>query len=294
MEQNRDTISLELVKRLQYNPNESELKITDNLLLIRASDGIFRVYVPAAARLRILDHVHGGTRLSGHQGRDRTLNILRREYWWPGMAQQTRHFVQSCLACTIAKTPVQRATGLERISRTSAHPFDIVAMDFVGPLPETGRGNKFLLTWIDTFSNWSEAVPVPDVTSATLAEALYESLLCRHGVPNYILTDRGRQFVGNMNRILLELIGAKHMTTTAYSPNANGICERMHRYLGEQFRTLSSNELKDWDKFVPAIMFTFRNGISKATGNSPYFIIHGRDPKLPDPVLTMDTDELNH
>jgi transposase InsO family protein len=165
-------------------------------------------------------------------------------------------------------------------------------MDFVGPLPETARGHRFLLTFIDTFSNWAEAIPVPDSTSAALAEAMYESLICRHGVPNFILTDRGRQFVGNMNTNFMTLLGVKHLRTTAYSPNANGICERMHRYIGQQLRTLSNTELNDWDKHIHAIMFTYRNGILKATGNSPYFLLHGRDPRLPEAVLSQDFDEI--
>ncbi|KMS94628.1 hypothetical protein BVRB_016850 [Beta vulgaris subsp. vulgaris] len=208
------------------------------------------------------------------------------------MTQDVARWVGSCQHCLAAKTPLNRTVGIARFSRAAQHPFDIVAMDFVGPLPETPSGNKFILTWIDTFTNWAVAVPVPDTTAATLAEKLYESLFCVYGMPLHVISDRGAQFLSEMNRNLMKFLGVRQHATTSYSPNANGVCERMHRYLGDQLRTLSSSQQRHWDRHVHAIMFTFRNGRSEAHGNTPFFLMHGRDPRLPEDLITSPMEDV--
>ena len=126
--------------------NISDCTTHVELVLIRGRGGLLRIFVPLVARPRILENCHGGSALSGHQSRTRTLDIIQRNHWWPGMSQDVARWVGSCPRCLAAKTPLNKTVGIARFSRAAQHPFDIVAMDFVGPLPETPSGNKFLLT----------------------------------------------------------------------------------------------------------------------------------------------------
>ena len=74
-------------------------------------------------------------------------------------------------------------------------------MHTVGPLTETPRGNKYIITATDYFSKWPEAAPLPDKTAVGVADFLF-SLFCRHGWPERIISDQGREFVNAVSRYI--------------------------------------------------------------------------------------------
>ena len=80
----------------------------------------------------------------------------------------------------------------------------LVGMDLIGPLKKTSRGNQYVLTMTCYFSKWVEACAIPDKTAVSVASAIY-SAYCRHGAPNNIITDQGREFVNEVNMCLHHL-----------------------------------------------------------------------------------------
>lgn len=104
-------------------------------------------------------------------------------------------------------------------------------MDVVGPLPVTKRGNKYILTLQDAFTRYPEAVAIPDQKSETVARVFVADFIARHGVPKYLVTDRGTNFVSDLFKNVCELLGTNKIQTTAYHPMCNGRIERFHRTL---------------------------------------------------------------
>ena len=108
--------------------------------------------------------------------------------------------------------------------------FEHVHIDLVGPLPPS-KGFSYLLTCIDRYSRWPEAIPIIDITAETIATAFVNNWIARFGIPATITTDRGRQFESNLFKKLTQLIGSVRIRTTSYNPKANGLIERFHRQL---------------------------------------------------------------
>ncbi len=106
----------------------------------------------------------------------------------------------------------------------------IVSAHSVGPLPPS-RGFTYLLTCIDRFTRWPEALPLSAITAEAVAQAFISGWVACFGVPSTIVTDRGRQFESNMWNALMSLLGSKRARTTAYHPQSNGMVERFHRQL---------------------------------------------------------------
>ena len=97
-------------------------------------------------------------------------------------------------------------------------PMERVALDVVGPLPETERGNKYILVVGDYFTKWMEAYPIPDQTVVTVADKLVNEFVCRFGVPTVLHSDQGRNFESCVFQEMCRVLGIHKTRTTPYNP----------------------------------------------------------------------------
>jgi transposase InsO family protein len=108
---------------------------------------------------------------------------------------------------------------------------DIVSLDIVGPLPETERGNKYLLTFIDHYTRYCDAMPIVRQDTETIAREFVVRIITQLGVPRRLLTDRVANFTSALIRETCKMLKIQKLQTISYNPQANGICERMHKLL---------------------------------------------------------------
>ena len=101
-------------------------------------------------------------------------------------------------------------------------------MNFVGELPLTVKGNRWLLVAVDYATNWPIARAVPAATKETVADFIYEEIMMRFGCPSEILTDRGTNFNSDLVNAYLKRVGSHHKLTSAYHPRTNSKVERFN------------------------------------------------------------------
>ena len=139
---------------------------------------------------------------------------------WPGINSEVRKWAHSCIQCQRSKVHQHSIIPLGTFATPDAY-FDHVHIDLVGPLP-LSNGCVYLLTCIERFTRWPEAVPIADSTAVTVAHAFVHTWVSRFGVPSIVTSERGRQFESNLWMSFSQLLGVKHTRTTAYHPIANG------------------------------------------------------------------------
>jgi hypothetical protein len=147
---------------------------------------------------------------------------------------------------------------------------------------------------MDYFTKWPEAKAITDIKAETVAKFIYEEIICRHGVPKEILSDRGTSFVNQVIDRLCENFQTKHRLTSPYRPQTNGMVERFNRTLGECIAKLVSNEEREWDNFVDATLFAYRTKKHKTTGYTPFYLMYGRQATLPIELKIPGKEELSH
>jgi hypothetical protein len=169
------------------------------------------------------------------------------------------------------------------------HPWKQIGVD-VCCLPKTEEGYVAMVVAVDYFTKWVEAEPIRDKTAATIAHFLLK-LICRHGCAEIQINDQGREFVNQVSSTLHSLTGVKQRITSAYHPQANGLTERNNRTIQSSLlRVLSVNQ-DEWVKALPGVLFAYRTSVQKSTGYTPFFLMYGRQAKLPIECESLEVTE---
>ena len=261
---------------------------------IRKDRTLNQVVVPKRYRKQILDLAHDSP-TSGHMGVKRTQERITASFYWPGIDKDVRRHCLSCDICqrTMGRGAARRAP-LQEVPIVTI-PFKQVGIDIIGPInPSSSRGNKYVLTMVDYATKYVEATPLETVTTITVAEALFE-MWSRVGIPDKIVSDRGTQFTSDLMKEIHRLLSIKGVTTTPYHAQGNGLVERFNGTLKTMIRKLCVNEPQEWDRFIPAMLFAYRETPQESTGFSPFELLYGRRVKGPLQVLkkcwTMEEED---
>ena len=132
----------------------------------------------------------------------------------------------------------------------------------------------------DHFTRYAQAFPSKTQTALATAKLLLNNFILHYGFPSKIITDQGRNFESELIENLCQLAGVQKLRTSPYHPQTNGQCEHFNGTLLNMLGTLTP-EQKDWKSHIPALVHTYNCTSNAATGFSPYFLLFGREPRLP-------------
>jgi transposase InsO family protein len=160
-------------------------------------------------------------------------------------------------------------------------PMERLAIDITGPHPKSSAGHVYILTVLDPFTKWAEAVPLRNHEATTVARALTDQVFNRIGIPMQILSDRGAEFEGHLMQELCRCLEIEKIRTTSYKPSTNGGVERFHRTLNSMLAKVVETNQRDWSTRLPQVMAAYRASQHEATGYSPNFLVYGRELRAP-------------
>ena len=236
------------------------------------STGHERPYVPRKHRRTIFHALHD----MSHPGIRATQKLITERFVWPGINRDVRNWTRTCLQCQKCKVHRHNKAPLGTFTLPDAR-FSHVHIDIVGPLPPS-EGNSYLLTCVDRYSRWPEAIPIPDMTAETIARTFVARWVAVFGAPTTITTDRGRQFESALFRELTNLLGTNRIRTTSYHPASNGLVERLHRQLKAAIKTHNNTR---WTEVLPLVLLGIRTAIKTDIGCSCAELVFGTALKLP-------------
>lgn len=249
-----------------------------------------KLYLPRSQRVSILKRFHEGL---GHLAFDSLIDLIEARFWWPNLRSSFRDFLKECAQCQLNRplSAAQRQAQAQpsRPLPPAALPFERIGLDFVQNLPLTKKGNRHILTCVDYATRWVIARAVPDMEATTVVNFLYEEVLLNHGCPLEIVSDRGGSFLAEVFKEFEQLQSIRHLASTPYHPQTNGLVERMHRMLNHAITTLSNSNPERWDEFLPQTVFSLRVRTHAVTRHSPFYLLYGIEPRLPGDTSPPDS-----
>jgi hypothetical protein len=253
----------------------------------------WQLLVPTSLQQEVLKLCHD-VPSAAHLGTQKTLGKVKCNFYWPGMANSVQLYCRKCDKCAARKPPLKKVRApLQQY--LVGEPFERVALDILGPLPETAQGNKFVLCIGDYFSKWTIAIALPNQEAETVAKALVEHFVCVFGTPRILHSDKGSNFESEIFRKMCRLLDIDKTRTTSLRPQSDGMVERFNRTLGAMLTVFCEGNQKAWDLYLPYLLMAYRSSIHASTGQTPFKMIFGREIRLPHaaviPIPVMEQEE---
>ena len=248
-----------------------KLKMEDGLLMKGN-----RIVLPQSMREVIYEQLHVQL---GHLGSDRVYDLAKQRVYWPRMQEDINEFIHKKCPCLMQKKPrIMNKAPLQSIVTTA--PLELVTVDFI-QLEEGLGGKKYILVIVDHFTRYAQAYATTNKSALTAAKFMYSDFILRFGIPSRFLSDQGGEFENKLMKELNKLSGIIKSRTTPYHPQTNGMCERMNQTLLGMLRTLPESNKKRWPEMVNKMIHAYNSTKHSVTGYSPFYLLFGRNPRLP-------------
>ncbi|QRW20751.1 Retrotransposable element Tf2 protein [Rhizoctonia solani] len=217
--------------------------------------------------------------LAGHPGQQRTLELVSRNYWWPGMKSSAKEWVECCPICQANQQDHALVIALKPLE-VPPFPFHTILYDFITGFPKS-QGHNAILVVIDLFSKFGHFFPTSKkVTAKGLANLFVNHVWKLHGLPVKTVSDRGTTFTGKFLRALYQRLGIKPAFSSAYHPELDGQTERVNQLIEFYLRSYVAADHLDWATWLPLAEYAYNNAKHAATGKTPFELIYRRNPVM--------------
>lgn len=268
--------------QVNYQPVGLKTENRDGILITRRR-GLIRSVVPPNLRSRILKHYHDE---HAHPGADKTARLIFARYYWPQANDEIVQYVKSCKTCQLVKISNTKPLGVLQPIPTPSMPNEIWAMDTMDmgrAAAETAEKNILLV--VDHHSRHAWAKPTKNDTGQTAVNYL-STLVNALEPPDQLITDRGKNYTSKQFESYCTMKKMKHVKTSGYHPQANGLCERTNGTVitGLRMKKLD-HPRKKWTHLLQEVLHAYNTTPHSATGFSPRFLHFGirseSDPDIP-------------
>jgi hypothetical protein len=237
-----------------------------------------RLCVPETGDLRetILREAHDSA-YSIHPGSTKMYQDLKQRYWWYGMKRDVAAHVALCDTCHRVKAEHQRPAGLLQLLKVPEWKWEDIRMDFIVGLSRIRDGYDSIWVIVDRLTKVAHFIPVKTTyTGAKLAEVYMSKIVCLHGVPKRIVSDRCTQLTSRFWGKLHESMDTKLNFSLAYHPQTDGQTERTNHILEDMLRACALKLGGSWDKSLPYAEFSYNNSYQASLKMAPFEALYGR------------------
>jgi hypothetical protein len=242
-----------------------------------------RLCVPNDPEIRklIFQEAHDSP-YSIHPGNTKMYMDLRERFRWANMKREIAEYIALCDVCSRVKDEHQKPAGLLQPLPIPDWKWDKIGMDFITGLPKTRSGYDSIWVVVDRLTKVAHFIPVKTTyTSAKLAKIYMSKIVCSHGVPKGIVSDRGTQFTSHFWRKLHESLGTRLEFSTAFHPQTDGQTERVNQILEDMLRACALDYGSSWDENLPYAEFSYNNSYQSSIEMAPFEALYGRKCRTP-------------
>ena len=215
----------------------------------------------------------------GHFGIGKAYSLVNIYYYWPKLIKHIQAHVDSC--SLYRREKLQAEKYQLQTTDIPKKPFAKVSVDLIVELHVSCSGNKNISLMTDHLAGWPIATAIPDKETTTGANAIYKDLVLVHGCPEILLPDNGKESTNDILAYVCEEFNIEQHFTSPYTFRSNGKTENFNKFLKASIRKLCQEDKETWDQVLPLIPFAYTCCPHTSTGESPYTLVHGRDPVLP-------------
>ena len=225
----------------------------------------------------------------GHFSPQKTADYIQRYYWWPHIGQDVEQYCKTCPICQMTKSSTQKVPGLLHSLPIPTRPWGLIAMDFVGPFPESS-GYDYLWVVICHLTSMMHLVPIQTTTTTSELAQLYICEIVRlHGLVDSIVSDRDSKFMSRFWRETHKLLSTKLLMSTSFHPQTDGASECAIRSIVQILQAMVRPDQRDWSEKVPLVEFALNSAISSSSGFAPFDLNYGYMPHInpgivPEPI----------
>jgi hypothetical protein len=242
-----------------------------------------RLVVPKNKDLKkkTLDEAHL-SKFSMHLGSTKMYHDLKPLYWWTRMKREIAQYVSECDTCQRIKASHLKSVGALQPLSIPSWKWDDISMDFIVGLPNTSHHHDSIWVIVDRLTKVAHFLPVHTTNKAQKYAELYiDQILCLHGLPRTIVSDRGAPFVARFWEQLQESLGTKLIRSSAYQPQTDGQTERVNQILEDMLRACAIDCGKNWDKHLSLAEFAYNNSYQSSLRMAPFEALYGRRCRTP-------------
>lgn len=251
-----------------------------------------QVIIPKSLRRMFLELVHDAP-VSGHLGRDRTLERVRQTAYWPSVVNDVNNYCVGCPKCQLRKRPKHTPRAPLQATDIPTAPLAKISCDFVGPYPETPDGYKYVLQIQDVLSRYVRFVPTKDETANTAAKALIQQWIGVFDIPKTLQSDNGTHFASTVLKTVCEQLGMQQIFSSPWHPQSQGQVERQNDTLNNCLAILAADHPDSWPELLPMVAYAFNSGKSATTEFSPFELLFKQQPNRPESFLLPPEDDKN-
>ena len=272
------------------------LVVYDGILLKKfikrdGSGEYLQFIVPLSMRKEVLFQMHNSL-VSGHLGCKKTKEKILQRFYWYSLKDEVVLHIQKCDTCAADKRPPKVPRAPMGSLRVGA-PGDCIATDYLGPLPITDRGHRYILLFTDHFTKNVEVIPVGDMTAEVCAQKLLNEVISRWGCPLSIHSDQGRTYESRVFKELCRMLEIRKTRTSARNPRGNGQAERFNRTLLRMIKAYLCGEQTEWDLHLGCLAGAYRATPNESTRLTPNMLTIGREVRLPAELVFGSTNTYN-
>lgn len=283
--QSQDDECILIRKQIEEGTSDKCYTLVDNKLF-KIINGHNRIYIPKDVRWQIVKLQHDD---NGHPGLKRTLETIKTKYWFTNMKEFVTKYVNACIPCLCVKKPTGKRKGhLHPIPKIS-EPFHTLHVDHLGPFCRTKNNNVYMLVIVDAFTKfvWIEAVPD---TSAKYVIQCLELLIKMFGIPNRMISDRGKCFTSAVLKKFCIENCIKHVLNAIACPRSNGQVERFNATILNTMMTVIGDDHESWETKILEVQHSINGTVNATTGHAPAELLYGFRPRLKYDI-NIDSDE---